>query len=295
MLEVIHFPNISPDIFTIDIGFFSFSLKWYALAYIVGLLLAWRLILKMVENSNLWRDQIPPMTRNKPEELLSWMIIGVILGGRLGFVLFYQADYYLQNPTEVLMIWNGGMSFHGGFIGVIVSGTMFCVKNKLSILSVGDTIAITAPIGIFLGRIANFVNGELFGRPTTMPWAIVFPTENGTGCLNNLAQICGRHPSQLYEAFFEGLLLFIILFWGAYFMSWLKKPGLSISVFFIGYGTARIFVETFRQPDIYYSSADNPMGYMISILNFGLTTGQVLSIPMVLVGTIMIVKTLRTR
>ena len=162
-------------------------------------------------------------------------------------------------------------------------------------MSVGDTIAINAPIGIFLGRIANFVNGELFGRPTTMPWAIVFPTENGTGCLNNLAQICGRHPSQLYEAFFEGLLLFIILFWGAYFMSWLKKPGFSISVFFIGYGTARIFVETFRQPDIYYSSADNPMGYMISILNFGLTTGQVLSIPMVLVGTIMIIKTLRTR
>ena len=130
MLGAINFPNISPDIFKIDIGFLSFALKWYALSYIVGLLLAWRIIVKMMVNSSLWLNQQPPMTKNKPEELLTWMIIGVILGGRLGFVLFYQAEYYLQNPTEILMVWRGGMSFHGGFIGVIISGIIFCYKNK---------------------------------------------------------------------------------------------------------------------------------------------------------------------
>ena len=292
MLSVINFPNISPDIFKIDIGFLSFALKWYALSYIVGLLLAWRIIVKMMVNSSLWLNQQPPMTKNKPEELLTWMIIGVILGGRLGFVLFYQAEYYLQNPTEILMVWRGGMSFHGGFIGVIISGIIFCYKNKLSILSVGDSIAITAPIGLFLGRIANLINGELFGRPSIMPWAIIFPNEDSKSCLLSIVEICGRHPSQIYEAILEGLLLGLILFLGAYFKSWLKTPGFSISIFFIGYGTARFFVEIFRQPDSYYITQNNPVGYMIQIFNFGLTTGQVLSIPMVLIGVLVMIKAL---
>ena len=293
MLSVINFPNISPDIFKIDIGFLSFALKWYALSYIVGLLLAWRIIVKMMVNSSLWLNQQPPMTKNKPEELLTWMIIGVILGGRLGFVLFYQAEYYLQNPTEILMVWRGGMSFHGGFIGVIISGIIFCYKNKLSILSVGDSIAITAPIGLFLGRIANLINGELFGRPSIMPWAIIFPNKDSKSCLLSIVEICGRHPSQIYEAILEGLLLGLILFWGAYFKSWLKTPGFSISIFFIGYGTARFFVEIFRQPDSYYITQNNPVGYMIQIFNFGLTTGQVLSIPMVLIGVLVMIKALK--
>jgi phosphatidylglycerol---prolipoprotein diacylglyceryl transferase len=293
MLNVINFPNISPDIFKIDIGFLSFALKWYALAYIMGLLLAWRIIVKMVENPSLWINQQAPMTKNKPEELLTWMIIGVILGGRLGFVLFYQADYYLQNPFEILMVWRGGMSFHGGFIGVIISGIIFCYKNKLSVLSVGDPIAITTPIGLFLGRIANFINGELFGRPSNMPWAVIFPNEEGENCIRGITEICGRHPSQLYEAILEGLILGLILFWGAYFKSWLKTPGFSISIFFIGYGIARFFVEIFRQPDTYYITESNPFGYMIQMTNFGLTSGQVLSIPMVLIGIFIMIKALR--
>ena len=290
MLNVIDLPNLSPEIFTIDIGFMSFTLRWYALAYIIGLLSAWQIIVRMIKQPDLWKNNIAPMKKDNPEQLLTWMIFGVIIGGRLGFVLFYQANYYLHNPLEIPMVWKGGMSFHGGFIGVSISGIIFCHKNKLSILSVGDLIAVTTPIGIFLGRIANFINGELFGKPSNLPWAVIFPNQNNQDCGMNFVEICSRHPSQLYEALFEGLFLGLLLFWGAFFKSWLKLPGLSVGIFFTGYGASRCFIEIFRQPDNYYVTVSNPFGYMIQISDWGLSSGQVLSIPMIVIGIIIISK-----
>ena len=293
MLNVIYFPNLSPEIFTINIGVISFTLRWYALAYIIGLLSAWRIIVKVIGQPDLWKNKKAPMTKNITEQLLTWMIFGVIIGGRLGFVLFYQADYYFLNPLEIPKIWKGGMSFHGGFIGVIISGIIFCRKNRLPILSVGDLIAISTPIGLFFGRIANFINAELYGRPSNLPWAVIFPGSTDHDCRANFIEICSRHPSQLYEALFEGLLLGMLLFWGALFKSWLKMPGLSISIFITGYGISRFFIEFFRQSDYYYVTESNPLGYMIQIADWGLSSGQVLSIPMIIAGVMLFVRVIK--
>jgi phosphatidylglycerol---prolipoprotein diacylglyceryl transferase len=286
--QYLPFPDIGPDIFSFQIGGITLALRWYAMAYIVGLLAAWRWVVTLMKRPELWPAGKVPMQPKQVEDLLTWVILGVILGGRLGFVLFYQPSFYFANPGEIIKIWEGGMSFHGGFLGVIIAGYLFCRKHGLPVASIGDSFALTAPIGLFLVRIANFINGELWGRPTTMPWGFVFPGNRAQYCPEGWVGDCGRHPSQLYEAGLEGLVLGLVLAWLVYRRGWLKKPGALIGVFFIGYGTARSFVELFRQADAQFSSPDNPFGYVIrfgsEISSLGLTMGQILSLPMILIG-----------
>ncbi|MEM6971812.1 MAG: prolipoprotein diacylglyceryl transferase [Pseudomonadota bacterium] len=274
------FPQIDPALFTLSVGGMEFSLRWYALAYIAGLVLGWRACVFLVRRPRLWPGERAPMSADAPEALLTWMVLGVIAGGRLGFVFFYNPGYYLQNPLEIPAIWQGGMSFHGGFLGVIVALVLFCRTNRYPLLQVGDAVALAAPVGILFGRIANFINGELWGRPGDVPWAMVFP---GAGPEP-------RHPSQLYQAATEGLILLIVLWYLALARGWLKTPGALIGVFFIGYGAARSLVENFRQGDQDFVSPDNPWGHVIRLGTgpdaFGFTMGQVLSMPMVAIGIV---------
>jgi len=288
MQAIIQFPNISPEIFSISLGSFDFALRWYALAYIAGLIIAWRWMVALVKRPDLWRNATPPMAPLQVEDLLTWVIIGVILGGRIGFVLFYQPGYYLANPMEIPMVWRGGMSFHGGFAGVIVAGWLYSRRHGLPVASVGDCFAVTAPVGLFLGRIANFINAELWGRPSTLPWAVVFPGKLAQTCPDGWVGLCSRHPSQLYEAGLEGLVLGLLMFWLAYSKGWLKRPGQLTGVFFVGYGVARSFVEMFRQADQQFVGTNNPFGHVIRFGNaadsWGLTMGQSLSLPMIAIG-----------
>ncbi|MDT8344469.1 MAG: prolipoprotein diacylglyceryl transferase [Thermohalobaculum sp.] len=275
---VLPFPQIDPAIFTLDLGGFSFSLRWYALAYIAGLVIGWRLIVRLMRRPPLWPANHPPMTPEQPEELLTWMTLGVILGGRLGYVLFYNPLHFLANPAEILAVWQGGMSFHGGFLGVILGVIGFALKRGAPILSVGDAVALAAPLGILFGRLANFINGELWGRPTDVAWAMVFPHAGPEP----------RHPSQLYEAGLEGLVLGLVMWWLALRRGWLKRPGALVGVFFLGYGLARSVVENFRLADEQFIGPDNPMGHVIRLgaqaESWGLTMGQILSLPMVAIG-----------
>ncbi|MFN7223352.1 MAG: prolipoprotein diacylglyceryl transferase [Paracoccaceae bacterium] len=281
-MSYIPFPQISPEIFAIDIFGLTFALRWYALAYIVGLIGGWRLVLDTLKRPALWTGK-PPMTADQVERLLTWVILGVILGGRLGFVLFYQPGYYLQNPAAILKVWEGGMSFHGGFLGVVVAGIIFCRREGIALLNAADVMALAAPLGLFLGRIANFINAELWGRPTSLPWGVAFPGEAAQTC-PGVVGICARHPSQLYEAGLEGLLLGAVLLWLVYRRGWLKRPGMIAGLFFAGYGVARFVVEFFRQPDAQFITEGNPLGLAAHIGGFGLTMGQILSLPMIAIG-----------
>ena len=296
MNTAIPFPDLSPEIFAISIGGFEFALRWYALAYIAGLLLAWWLVVRLMARADLWRNTTPPMTKEQVESLLTWMILGVILGGRLGFVLFYQPAYYLQNPIDILKVWQGGMAFHGGLLGVVVAGYGFARLHNIPALSLGDAVAMSAAPGLFFGRIANFINAELWGRPTDMPWGVIFPGEAAQTCPGPEGLIerawqtlCARHPSQLYEAALEGLILFAILLWLVYRRGWLKIPGQTIGLFFAGYGLSRFIVEYFRQPDLQFFE-NHPRGYAIWMSDtVGLTMGQILSLPMLLLGIALII------
>lgn len=281
-MSYIPFPAITPEIFTIDIGGLTFALRWYALAYIVGIVAGWRIALATVAKAELWSGP-PPMTAAQIERLLTWVIIGVILGGRLGFVLFYQPGYYLENPGRILRIWEGGMSFHGGFLGVVVAAFAFCWIEKIAMLKAADVMAMSTPPGLFLGRIANFINAELWGRPTSLPWGVAFPGDAAQDC-PGVVGICARHPSQLYEAVLEGLLLGALLLWLAWRRGWLHKPGRIAGLFFAGYGFARFAVEFVRQPDAQFVSVGNPLGLAVQMGGYGLTMGQLLSIPMIIVG-----------
>ena len=272
----IPFPDIDPALVSFAVGGFEFALRWYALAYIVGLILGWRMIVVLMRRRHLWPSERTPMTPEQPEELLTWMVVGVILGGRLGYVLFYDFNGFLANPSEIVKVWKGGMSFHGGFLGVIVGTLAYSRLKSLPVLQVGDAVALAAPLGLLLGRLANFVNGELYGRVTDVAWAMRFPTHNPDGSRNWEVMTDPRHPSQLYEAVLEGALLLAIMWWLAY-RGWLKRPGALIGVFLVGYGAARTFVENFRQWDAH-------IGYAIDWGGGGLTTGQVLSLPMIVVG-----------
>ena len=278
---MIPFPDIAPEIFTITLGGFSFSLRWYALAYLAGLILGWRLIVAMMRRPALWGGT-PPTAPDRVDDLLTWVILGVILGGRLGFVLFYEPAYYLSNPGQILQVWQGGMSFHGGFAGVILATWAWSRSQGVPVLRLADAMAVVAPIGIFFGRIANFINAELWGRPTDLPWGVVFPGEAAQTC-PGIVGPCARHPSQLYEAGLEGLLLGLILLVlvraGA-----LRRPGLAFGVFLAGYGLARMFVELFRVADAQFITPDNPLGHVLGGPVIGLTMGQTLSLPMVLIG-----------
>lgn len=255
------FPDIDPIIFQIG----SFALRWYAVAYLAGLTLGWAYIKCMREKFKL------SMTAEHVDDYLFWAVIGVILGGRLGYVAFYNADYYIANPLVIAQVWKGGMSFHGGFLGVVVTTYFFAKKKGIEIMLLADMVAVTAPIGLFFGRIANFINGELFGRITDASWGVIFPHGGPEP----------RHPSQLYEAILEGLVLFLILNILVRFKPIRDRRGLLTGVFLMGYGIARSTVELFRQPDA-----------QLGFLSGGSTMGQWLSAPMVIIGIVMIIRTI---
>ncbi len=262
MLFTLPFPAIDPVL----ISFGPFAIRWYALAYIAGLLLGWRYMRALAAK--------PPVAA-APEDVddfLLWATLGVILGGRFGYALFYRPDYYLANPLEILAVWQGGMSFHGGILGVTVAGIVFVRRRKIAALPFADRLACAAPIGLFFGRIANFINGELWGRATDAPWAMVFPRGGPFP----------RHPSQLYQAVLEGALLFAVLYFAQRRDALRERPGLLTGVFLAGYGLARIFGEMFREPDAH-----------IGLLAFGTTWGQWLSLPMVAIGAALIGRALK--
>lgn len=287
MYAAIPFPPMSPDIFSVSLFGMDFALRWYALAYIAGILIGWRLALMAVKTPRLWPGNSAPMSTAQVEDLLTSVILGVIVGGRVGYVVFYQPAYYLSHPMEALMIWQGGMSFHGGLLGVIAAGFYFCAKQGVPRLQTSDMMAMAVAPGLLLGRIANFINAELWGRATDMPWGVIFPGQAAQDC-GPLIDICARHPSQLYEALLEGLILGAILLWLVWRRDALKWPGYVSGIFFMGYGAARFVVEFFRQPDAQFIGPDNPLGLALELGGYGLTMGQILSLPMILLGLYMI-------
>ena len=254
------FPNFDPVL--IHIG--PLAIRWYALAYIAGILLGWWYCAQLVKKTDLWTPAVPPVGSRQIDDLVLWITVGVIVGGRAGSVLFYGRDQYIDHPLDVFAIWKGGMSFHGGFIGVTVALVVYSLVNKIDMLRLGDLVAPCVPFGLFFGRIANFINGELWGRPTTLPWGIIFP-----GAPDALP----RHPSQLYEAALEGLLLFLILRLATHRLHWLRRQGALTGLFMLFYGLFRILLENVRQPDA--GLDDFPLG---------LTMGIILSVPMVVAG-----------
>ena len=279
---MIHFPDISPEIFSIPLFGMTFALRWYALAYIVGILIAWGLAARTIARPGLWAGA-PPMTRDQLERLITWVILGVIIGGRLGYVVFYDPAKYLADPLAALRVWDGGMSFHGGFMGVVTAGVLFARKERIPMLSLGDLMGLSVPAGLMLGRLANFINAELWGRQTDLPWGVAFPGNAAQTC-EGIAGVCARHPSQLYEAALEGLLLGALVLWLAWRGGALKAPGRVMGVFIAGYGLARFAVEFVRQPDAQFVSDGNPLGLYLHVNGWGLTMGQCLSVPMIAVG-----------
>ncbi|HHW33866.1 MAG TPA: prolipoprotein diacylglyceryl transferase [Paracoccus solventivorans] len=289
---MIPFPEISPDVFSITIAGREFALRWYALAYLAGLLIGWRIIVALMRRPRLWGGAAP-MRPEQVEELLTWVVVGVILGGRLGFVLFYEPGYYLSHPAEIIKVWQGGMSFHGGFLGVVLAAWAWARRHGIAALRLADALAVAAPVGLLLGRLANFINAELWGRPTDAPWGVIFPGEAAQDC-PGIVGACARHPSQLYEAGLEGLLLGLVLL-VLVRRGGLARPGLALGVFLAGYGLARFVVEFFRQADARFITPDNPLGHVLGGPVWGVTMGQLLSLPMVAVGAGFILWALRSR
>lgn len=279
---MIPFPDISPEIFSIELFGANLALRWYAVSYILGFIFALKLMKFFAVRNAFWALDNPPISADQADSFLTYLILGVIIGGRLGYVFFYNINYYALNPFAILRIWDGGMAFHGGFIGVIVAVLLFCWLNNLLLWSTADLIAVSTPPGLFFGRVANFINAELWGRPTEVYWGVIFPGEVAQKC-HDVIGPCARHPSQLYEAGLEGLLLFIVLFYLAV-KGGFKIPGLLTGVFALGYGTSRFFVEYFRVPDPQFFSQANPYGFAFKIGEFGITMGQTLSLPMVIIG-----------
>jgi len=255
-LFAIPFPAIDP----VAVAIGPFVVRWYALAYIAGLLIGWRYCLVLAGR--------PPrlIERRDIDDFLVWATLGVVLGGRIGYVLFYQPGYYLQHPIEALYLWHGGMSFHGGALGVTLAIVLFTRARRLPVLAFSDVVAEAIPIGLFFGRIANFINGELFGRETDVPWAMAFPNGGPVP----------RHPSQLYEAVCEGLLSFLLLLIAEH-RGARRRPGIVTGLFLVGYAVARMSGELFRQPDA-------QLGFLV----LGTTMGQLLSIPVLIAGILLI-------
>ena len=255
-----NFPDIDPVIFSIG----PLAIRWYALAYVAGIVLGVYYAAKLCEHAILW----PAQAQGKPSgndlnDFMIWAIFGIILGGRLGYVVFYNPAFYWAHPGEILAVWHGGMAFHGGLIGMFAAAWLFARRRGLSIFSLGDVITAAVPFGLFFGRIANFINGELWGRAADVPWAVIFPRAGDVP----------RHPSQIYEALLEGVLLFVILRIMTHHLKWLRYPGLVAGSFFVGYALMRSFVELFREPDRH-----------IGFLAGGLTMGILLSVPILLLG-----------
>lgn len=288
---MIPFPNINPEIFSFELMGFNFALRWYAVSYILGFFCALKLMKYFVLKEKLWVANKPPITPDQADSILTYLILGVIIGGRLGYVLFYNFDYYSQNILDVIRIWDGGMAFHGGFLGVVLAVIIYCRVHSISLWSGADLIAVASPPGLLFGRVANFINGELWGSPTNQPWGVIFPGDLAQACEGVIGP-CGRHPSQLYEAGLEGFLLFLILYTLA-MKGALKRPGLITGVFASGYGMARFLVEYVRVPDIQFFSESNPYGFAFRVGDFGITMGQCLSLPMILVGLILILGALK--
>ena len=284
MILAIPFPDISPVILSVDVGAFEIALRWYGLSYSAGLYLGYFLAMRLLLRTNIWRENRPPMGHAQLNSLLVWIAIGVIAGGRLGSVLFYHPVAYLHDPIEILAIWKGGMSFHGGLIGAIMAIAIFCQTRHLPVMPTFDLVALVATPGLFLGRVANFINGELWGRPTDGPWGVAFPGHAAQSCGQPLGEICLRHPSQLYEAALEGALLGAFLLFLALRRGALLHPGRVTGLFAGGYGLARFAVEFVRQPDLHFVSADNPVGLAWHIGGYGLSMGQFLSLPMIALG-----------
>lgn len=256
------FPAIDPVL--ISVG--PFAIRWYALSYIVGILLGWLYVRTIIRNERYWGGKAP-LTATDYDDFIVWVTLGIILGGRIGYVLFYNLPHFLAHPIEMVEVWKGGMSFHGGFLGCIAAVALFSWKRNIPFLTLGDVTCAGGPIGLFLGRLANFANGELWGRASDAPWAMIFP---GAGPIP-------RHPSQLYEAATEGLLLFIVLAI-AIRMGALRRPGLIIGLFAIFYALFRSFCEFFREPDP-----------QLGLLWGGLTMGMLLSVPLLLAGLAFVV------
>ncbi len=262
MFLAIPFPNIDPVL--ISAG--PIAIRWYALAYLLGLVLGWRLLRrKAALSSNSFKE-------DHADDILLWLIVGIIIGGRLGYVIFYNFSYFLANPLKILATWEGGMSFHGGLLGVVILSLIYCRRHKLEPLALGDMLACVAPIGLFFGRLANFVNGELYGRETDMTWGVIFPRGGPNP----------RHPSQIYEAFLEGFALFIIINIMWKFESIRECRGVLTGTFIAGYAIARMVAEFFRQPDAH-----------IGFLALGGTMGQWLSLPMLAFGLGLIIQGVR--
>ncbi len=264
----IDFPNFNP----VAVAIGPIVIRWYALAYIVGIVLGWVYARALIKRERLWGGPAP-VSLIQFDDFILWVTLGIIIGGRTGEVLFWNFPYYYAHPLEIFQLWNGGMSFHGGYLGCAVAVIAFALTQRISILSLGDLTCAVAPIGIFLGRVANFVNGELWGRVTddSVPWAVIFPHAGPQP----------RHPSQLYEAGLEGLLLFVVLAIMVR-MGALKRQGMVLGAFTVVYGCARIVGELFREPDA-------PTGFV-----FGqVTMGQLLSAPMIIIGIVLIVRAWR--
>ena len=256
-LAILPFPKFDPVLVTIG----PFAIRWYALAYIFGIVFGWIYARALIRNEKLWGGPAP-FTVIDFDDFVVWVTVGIIAGGRIGYVLFYNLPHFAAHPLEILEVWKGGMSFHGGFLGCVVAVVLFARQRRIPMLSLGDITCAVGPVGLFLGRLANFVNGELWGRTTDVPWAMIFP--NG-GPLP-------RHPSQLYEAGLEGLALFAML-WLLMHMGALKRPGLIIGVFAVAYALFRSFCELFREPD-------PQLGFLWG----GLTMGMLLCVPLFIAG-----------
>lgn len=294
MLAAIPFPDIPREILIPLPWGGGLPLRFYAMAYLVGLIGGWEMIRALMRRPHLWPGDRAPMTPKMAEDLLTAIILGVILGGRIGYVLFYDIDAFIAHPIDIVKVWEGGMSFHGGFLGVVTAGLWFCRRHGIPPLQLGDAMALVAPLGLLLGRVANFVNAELWGRPTDMPWGVIFPGEAAQSCPGVVPGMCARHPSQLYEAGLEGLLLGLVLY-ALLRRGALKRPGLIMGVFLLGYGLARMFVELFRQADQQFISAADPSGNVLSLGDWGLHMGQLLSVPMVLAGLWFLLRALWAR
>jgi len=283
---MIQFPNISPEIFSINLWGIEFALRWYAMSYIAGFFLAIWIMKFFTSRGKLWRYNTGPIEREEVDNLITYLILGVIIGGRLGYVAFYNLDYYIANLGDIPRVWDGGMSFHGGFLGVVFAAFFYFRRHGIIVWSGADLIALATGPGLMLGRIANFINAELWGRPTDVAWGVVFPGERAQDCAG-VVGACARHPSQLYEAGLEGLLLFLILIIFA-FAGALRRPGVITGMFLLIYGAGRYFVEFYRVPDPQFFSETNPYGFAYQYGEFGVTMGQTLSIPMIVVGVILI-------
>lgn len=268
-LLALPFPAIDPVL--IEVG--PFALRWYALAYIAGILLAWRYMRRLVLNDRLWGGVKRP-TPVDIDDFVLWGTIGIIVGGRLGYVLFYNPAYYLAHPLEIFEVWSGGMSFHGGFAGTVLAMILFAYKRGISIWTLFDLAGCAAPIGLFFGRLANFINGELWGRVTDVPWAVVFPTGGPEP----------RHPSQLYEAALEGIVLFLVIRVLSHRYQMLQRPGFIAGAFALGYGVTRSIAELYRVPDAH-------IGYLSGFV----TMGIVLSLPMIIAGVSAMIWSMRQK